>query len=319
MPLIVLVGNVFLGSPGQLNADRMAEAVVEHLELGNCLMNSANERNVVRAYAARIPKRGATIVLGSSRVLPIGPSSTGTDDTFNLGVSSASLEDIFSILEILYEQDIHPARVILGLEDWFLNGNADLHNWRKLATEFSAYLLRAGLEDPTDGRLLRFGSDYAILGFVRPDLFYDLSHITNLRYFQSGIYDFARQILRTGKYSYFSALAAATTVDPNDTGGWCQRRAYWYRARSPEQIEQMAKEWGREPFLETQNAQLQYYRQYREHDPRAIERVERIVADLAVQGTEVVLYLAPWHPSAYAQFQETSIGRLAILAEAKYR
>ncbi|MEJ1939152.1 hypothetical protein WDZ92_53820, partial [Nostoc sp. NIES-2111] len=29
--------------------------------------------------------------------------------------------------------------------------------------------------------------------------------------------------------------------------------------------------------------------------------------------------LAPWHPSAYAQFQETSIGRLAILAEAKYR
>ena len=103
-----------------------------------------NERNFIKSRIEVETISPEIIVLGSSRVMQIGSSSTGKE-TLNLSVSGASVEDDVAIWK-LASVKFDPNLVLIAADPWLFNSKSGQDRWRTLEAEYYSSLLELGID-----------------------------------------------------------------------------------------------------------------------------------------------------------------------------
>jgi hypothetical protein len=268
-----------------------AERIVELNCAGrNVLMNSVgDERLLQRVWLTHVAARPDVLVLGSSRTMNHTPLvRRGT--LYNCSVSGASLQDYLAICQLYWEKGLAPRKILLGVDPWVFNRHNGQGRWRSLEAECDRGLVRLGLRPPETRHLLSSAESDRLWELFSPS------------YFQAC----CRSLLR-------KRHAARPTGGDADGGGagdlptLTDQSLADVMVRFPDgSLEHDAAMLAASPAAVRKEA-VKYARtdpvyglaRYAELDPELTRQFERFMDQLAADGTEVVLYLPPYHPAAY--------------------
>jgi len=292
--LLVLVAGVnYHFDPANLFGDRTYEAgIARLLSEGKNVANITDydERLVQKFFVERLNSRRDVLVLGSSRSMNIGSDLFPGMTFYNASVSGATLEDYYATLQMFRERNLLPRTLILGVDPWVFNRNSEQTRWKSLEPEYRRSLSSnvpgtAPSKNAIDQRLSR------------------LQQLVSFDYFLGAL----RAAHRTDRDYYITTAAELDVNIRLADGTIIYKRDYAHR--SPEIVAEVAHQ---------QAARIPIYSlgQFRELDPEYVKRLEDLIEHLRHEGTEVILFLPPYHPDLYAAItQAGSPYRLAKDAE----
>jgi peptidoglycan/LPS O-acetylase OafA/YrhL len=148
--------------------------------------SNMNERIFVKELIDAEYRKTRSVIIGSSRVMQVmNPSQD--NDTLNLGVSGASMEDLISITDQA-ASNLTPKMILIGLDPWILNQNSGQQRWFDLKSDYDVALKRFAI--PLDYAIPRkqiiykyiYQSNSKPLGF---DILTDLYIFSNISYKKS--------------------------------------------------------------------------------------------------------------------------------------
>jgi hypothetical protein len=140
--LIFLVGINYISDPASLfNGDELR--IAKYISNGFNVTGFVNvdERILQKKIIEEIKFNPNTIILGSSRIMMIGKDYYGLD-SFNNGVSGASIEDIITIYHLNRKKNVLPKRIVIGLDPWLFNNYSSQNRWKSLKKEYDEYYIR---------------------------------------------------------------------------------------------------------------------------------------------------------------------------------
>jgi hypothetical protein len=115
---------------------KVADLILQELNVTN--ITNLDERLLQKKIIQAESMENNAIVLGSSRIMLFGTKYLG-QNSFNHGVSGATLEDFISLFQ-LYQQSRHmPQKIFLGIDPWIFNTNNGQSRWLSLKKEYQAY------------------------------------------------------------------------------------------------------------------------------------------------------------------------------------
>lgn len=251
---------------------------------------NANERLIKKYMIEQMPKQIDCLVLGSSTVLGIRKENVGTDDFYNLAVSSADYYDIMTSLALLEINGIKAERLILGVDHFFFSESLYENNARsKPWKPYAEYM-----EGIFNGMVPALPE--ADLKAEKTEQFRQLFSIT---YFQASI-DYVKQngSLKIDRWG---------CVDDAYTGA--------YFAVDGSMVYPL--EYENTPVEEAIRAALDYDMEYQfgahqSMSERSKENFEKMIVYMQNQGTEVQLFLCPVSPALWERYDE---GHYPILAQ----
>ena len=109
---------------------------------------------------------GDTVVLGSSRVMPIDASAFQGQKFFNHAVSGAMLGDHIALFEQAVSVNKIPASVILGIDPWIFGPTNSGTQWRSLAFYYQVAAWKLSLDRRN---VIASGLNYIVLRFLSFD------------------------------------------------------------------------------------------------------------------------------------------------------
>jgi uncharacterized protein YfiM (DUF2279 family) len=296
----VTVGLLLLGVVG-LNAlagwdaerqDRRFQAAAALLQPGQAVIvtRELDDRRLQRMRLQTIP-RPAVVAFGSSRVMPLGGAALGLAPGrfYNAAVSAASVEDHIAFWQLIKRAGRLPDIAIFSIDHWALARSQEEVRWLALSEEVSEFL---------DGAGRGSGWGWAPLHALvyRWARFKDLFSYTVLKASAADLERAARGRGRRG--AEVEASLRRDVVAESQVGDRRAVRADGsliydrvYAGRAAEQVREEAVRFAR--------AGARGLAEFRV-DPERLARLELLWRDMRARGVEVVVYLPPYHPAAWA-------------------
>lgn len=276
--LLMLVAGVnYHYDPANLFGDRTYEAgIARLLSEGKNVANITDydERLLQKFFVERLKNRRNVLVLGSSRSMNLGPDLFPGMTFYNASVSGASLEDYYAILQIYREHDSLPRLLVLGIDPWVFNRNSEQTRWKSIEQEY-----RRGLYGNDPGAVTSVpASDQRIS---------KLQQLVSFDYFL-GALKVAHRVDR----DYYATNATELDVNIRLADGTITYKRD-YAHRSPEKVAEVAHQ-------EAARVPIYSLGRFLELDPEYVKRLEAFIEHLRAEGTEVILFLPPYHPDMYA-------------------
>lgn len=300
---LLLVGVNYKVDPANLFSGGTYErGVADLLIKGQHVTNLRNydERLLQKLYLTHLPTRRPVLVVGSSRAMLIGENLFPAGTIINGAVSGGVVEDILAVYHLYTARGWKPDTLVIGLDPWMLNDNHGQERWKTLATEAAAMRrqLSAGDEATAEGEA--GGIVAASSTLVK------LGELVSLSYFQN-----ATKVLRDPSRKPSAYRATAQPINDDFTKHPDGTIAYDRNFREQD-AEADAKDYiARKPVysLGTFTGLSSTYRR----------QLERLVAQARQQGTTVVFFLAPYHPTVWRFLQGASEYQYVAKAESWYR
>lgn len=249
-----------------------------------------DDRRLQRVRLAVIP-RPAVVAFGSSRVMPLAGGALGLapGQFYNAAVTAASVEDYIAFWQLLKRGGRVPDVAIFSIDHWALARSQEQVRWLALADLVREFLDGAGRAPGWGGAPLQT----LTYEWAR---FKELFSYTVLR---ASVADLDRAVRGRGRRGTEVQESLRRDVVAEQQVG--DRRAVRadgsliydraYAGRGPEQVRQEA-----ERFVQAGARGLADYRMDRER----LARLELLWRDMRARGVELVVYLPPYHPAAWA-------------------
>jgi hypothetical protein len=271
------------------------QALAARLEPGQAMIvtRELDDRRLQRVRLPAIP-RPAVVAFGSSRVMPLTGAALGlpSGSFYNAAVSAASVEDHIAFWQLLRRSGRVPDVAIFSIDHWALARSQEEVRWLALAD-----LVREFLDDA--GRAEGWGRaplQTAVYEWAR---FKELFSYTVLR---ASVGDLERALRGRGRRGREMVESLRHDVVPEARVG--DRRAVRadgsliyeraYAEQAPERVQQEAVR-----FAQSGARGLADFRV----DPERLTRLELLWRDMRARGVELVVYLPPYHPAAWARIQ----------------
>lgn len=105
-----------------------------------------DERQIVKLYAQNLPESKEVIAIGSSRILQMTTTTSGSESFFNAGMIGAEQTDVMSSYYLFDRADRLPETVIFGVDPWIFSDGPDANRGNRTDWEMYNEFLRYGLE-----------------------------------------------------------------------------------------------------------------------------------------------------------------------------
>jgi len=271
--------------------DRRFQAAAALLQPGQAVIvtRELDDRRLQRMRLQTIP-RPAVVAFGSSRVMPLGGAALGLapGQFYNAAVSAASVEDHVGFWQILKRGGRVPDIAIFSVDHWALARSQEVR-WLALSGEVAEFLDGAG-RGPGWG----WAPLHALV--YRWARFKELFSYTVLK---ASVADLERAARGRGRHgAEVETSLRRDVVAEGQVGGRRAVRAdgslIYDRAYGGQAAEQV-----REEAVRFARAGARGLAEFRV-DPERLARLELLWRDMRAQGVEVVVYLPPYHPAAWA-------------------
>jgi hypothetical protein len=277
--LTVVVVN-WLADPGNLfGPDEVESRVAEQLWAGQTVSIGfgLDEMRLQQLRAENRRRRPDLLILGSSRAMTLSSAAFPSRDVVNSSVSSGSLEDYLALYELYVELGMRPKGVLLAVDPWALTGG--LQN-ASVALEAQLQQARARLHMGT-------GPGYGSLPAVTARSRWWL--LLSPAYFQASL-----PVLMGGRparrRTALEPDGGAQQVDdgvmyPDGSRQWPAEIV----RRGPQEVSRRAAAFAaqRPTFVRDPP------------DPRRERLLSAFLGLMLRDGTDVALWLAPYHPTAW--------------------
>lgn len=132
----------FFGDAANLFSIGYEEKIAFEILKGNNVTNvhNYNERLLQKYLINNSSLCPEVLVIGSSRVMEIRSTNFKAKTFFNNGLSGASIEDLFAIIQMYDQKNVLPKKIIIGLDPWTLNVNNGQSRWLTLDLEYNRFL-----------------------------------------------------------------------------------------------------------------------------------------------------------------------------------
>lgn len=271
--------------------DRRFQAAAAGLVPGQAVIvtRELDDRRLHRMRLQVIP-RPAVVAFGSSRIMPLSGAALGLapGQFYNTAVSAASVEDHIAFWQLLKQGDRVPDIAIFSIDHWALARSQEQVRWLALSREVSEFLDGAG----------RGTRGWAPLHtwLYRWARFKELFSYSVLKASVADLERIARSRGRRG--ADVVASLRRDVVAEREVAGRRAVRAdgslIYDRAFDDQPAEQV-----REEAVRFARAGARGLAEFRV-DPERLARLELLWRDMRAQGVELVVYLPPYHPAAWA-------------------
>lgn len=239
----------------------------------NILVNFNYDERLLQKYRIELNRTPKDVVIvGSSRTLQIG-SEILRRSSLNVSVSGTAIEDVIA-LAVLVQKKVHPKVIVLGIDPWMFNKNYVHDGWKSISYEYYSALHEIGRA-----------------GYSKNVLF-------PARYLQLVNYEYSRQswnllwnTIRQGGPA-FTIGTAEDSLPNSDLLKADGSRLYNknYAGRDVDSVKKLAVSFAARPsVLLFDNFMLSY---------DALRDFRHLLDHLA-KDTTVIIFLSPFHPSAY--------------------
>ncbi len=239
----------------------------------NILIDFNYDERLLQKYRLELDGPGKdVIVIGSSRSLQIS-SLILERPLLNISVSGAGIED-FIALSVLAKKGLHPKIIIFGVDPWIFNVHYGQSRWKSLSYEYSTGLSVIG------GR--KYSTDFTL----------------PTRYLQLLNYEYSKESLmllwksiRQKQPAYSIRTSDGPTSDA-DLIRFDGSRAYHksYVERDQETVKAQAISFASRPDISILNNFV---------FSDDVQQDFRRLLDYVAKDTTVIIFLPPFHPSAY--------------------
>jgi len=278
LPIGLLVVGVNLWvDPAGLFHRQQEKQVVAYLLDGHNVANVGNYdyRKAQRHYAAGLTEAKEVLVFGSSRSMVMDSAFYPGQALYNASVPAGTLHDVLAGYQLFLERGLIPARVVLGVEPYMLNGT--YRNRLYLHAEYRRALARLGLSHLDDTPFLARLVDPRYTQLVSPS------------YFQVSLGNVSR-MFRNGRPVPYPTKAYVVDEDMVRADGslsYAESR----RSRDAEFVHDKAVR-----FIAKHPEELANFRVL---DPGLRKMFETFVEGLLDAGIDVDFLMAPYHPMTY--------------------
>ena len=253
-----------------------------------------DERRLVWYFLQQLSAPRNVGVIGSSRAMQIRAADFPGSTLFNASVSATTIEDLVAIAGEHARRGLLPARMVVELDPWLLNGRRQNDQWRVMEQAYNEVMAASGL--PPAPRTL-------------PQAFTRVQAALSPAYFQEAL----REIKAHRSLRLSPAVEATTDVAGLVLPDGSHVYPLTMRARTPAFVEGLAA--GRVADLR-RNAELT---DFTELDPFALQRLEAMIAFMRARGSMVSLLLSPFHPTTVRLLQASGEYDMIARTEAAYR
>jgi hypothetical protein len=239
--------------------------------------------------------------------MPLGGAALGLapGQFYNAAVSAASVEDHIALWQLLKRGGRAPRLAVFSIDHWALDRTQEQVRWLALSGEVSQFLEDAG-RGPGRGWAVLHGLAYRWARFK--ELFSYTVLKTSLRDLERA----ARGRARRG-----GEVEASLRRDVVAEGQVGDRRAVRadgsliydraYDGQTAEQVRESAVRFARAGARGLAGFQV---------DPERLARLELLWRDMRAQGVELIVYLPPYHPAAWALIRAEPRAASALAAGA---
>lgn len=248
-----------------------------------------------------------TIILGSSRVMTLSEDVvTGMKNYWNHGVSGAGIMDYMGILGIYNEYSEIPKKIIIGVDPWILNENSGDTRYQSIIqyADKLKSVIEAGESEIHDiNKNEKTVFDKKIQA---------ISEIISLTYFQSSLNCLIQnpKMIKDRTFDFYGTQEKNVEENIRYTDGSIEYNKA-FRDRSIQDAENDAKKYVSGKIYQIEN--------YQELSKENCLLLERLIEYLQVTGSEIVLYLPPYHPFVYNYIKEHKDYRMVLESEIYFR
>lgn len=253
-----------------------------------------DDRAIAMYLLAHRAEHPNVLVLGSSRTLNIREDLFPHSKFVNGSMLAGTIREVLAAYGMVHRRGLHPDTVIVGIDPWMLNADAYDARWISIKPDFDSALAILGIGSwpatprPASGR----------------------SRLTALfsgDYFQQSVKALARNGQRPEWFESPVAENAGLTRIPN--GSYIY--SFEQRNEDPRSSDAMAQDYiAGKIYLLNDNAHV---------DRTLLYAITRLLQTIRKDGSEPILYLAPYHPIVYASLAGDSRHAIVQQAEAALR
>lgn len=288
--------------------ERSFRAVATQLAPGQAMVAppDLDDRRFQRVRLLVIPPP-QLVAFGSSRMMPLSSATLGLPPGrfYNAAVTAASVEDHIALWYLLERGGRIPEAAVFSIDHWALAASQEDVRWLALAPEVARFLEAAG---QPSGRAAAALQD-ARYGWTS---FKELFSYTVLK---SSLASAERSLRGRGRRGAEVMEALRRNVVPEERldgrrgvradGSLVYDRTY--DRRPPEQVREEAVRFARAGARGLASFRV---------DPQRLSRLALLWEDMRRNGVEIVAYMPPYHPAAWALITADPRARAALAAEA---
>lgn len=263
--LIFLVSTNYFGDAAKLYGIDYEKKMATILLSGENVTNISNydERKLQKEIIENIQKTPNIVILGSSRTMLINNEYFPDKFLVNNSVSGASLEDLISIYQIYKSNDMIPEKVIIGIDPWLFNEYNNQSRWKTLENEYNKFLKKNS---------------------ISKNNFYKYKQLLSPSYFQSSLKELSRNSdpqATLVKYNRSNTKLTDGSMTYSKT----------YRESSHNDINLKAQKYIQGNVYSLEN--------FKKLSPTIIKEFELLIMDCKINNTQIMFFLAPYHPVVY--------------------
>lgn len=292
--------NLYIDPAHLFSSKKYEEGIADILLTKNNVINVSNNldyRWVQKHYISNLSKSKDIIALGSSRAMQIRSNLFPDKSFHNHAIGAASLEDYLAIVELYFKKKLMPSTVILSLNPYLLNKSNLLFHWLSIKHEYFAMAERLKIDPSLHNKQVNQNIN-------------KIKELVSLGYLKESFKSFFTDKKDKGKY--FATKASDSPGHMIFADGSYLMVDHKFRTLSINEVEFKAVEWGH--FLShTYN--------FTEFNGNNMRVLEAFVDFLQTNGTQVVFFLAPYHPTAYEGIKKANTTRSKVFldVESYYR
>lgn len=261
-----------------------------------------NDRSYKRRLLEKLAVRPEVLILGSSRVMQFNQHLFGHQRFFNASVSGAGLEDDIALYYLYQQRGWKPKTVVIGLDHWLLDKNYTTKKWRStfLNEYYSARKVFFGKED-----------QFAQLRSKAQGKIDEILTLLSANYFTESIKKMAwLRLLMAHQLSSQDVI-----FNPNSSALADFPICYLEFPDGSKSTSSSSEALTASQVDAITNKDLHEVIWPRQLHAKYQQMLDDFVHYLITQQVEVVFYLPPYEPVAYAAFQQDKTYQIVNAAE----
>ena len=283
----VIIGVNLAVDPANIVAgveSKIAGFIVQGYNVTN--VGNLDERLLQKSIIKTDSSNYETIILGSSRIMLFGSVYYGPN-SFNHGVSGATLEDFVALYQIYLENGKTLKKVIIGVDPWIFNKNNGQSRWLSLKKEYQKY---HGIDS---------------ISLAESIFVYKYAQLLSITYFQESIKKLGKSFLSRvgGITTTYEKLNEELTRLSDGTISYGRS----YREMTETVIESKAKEYI--------NGKIYSIEDFAELSVDTKNDFKVFLSRLIQDGISLEIILAPYHPIVYDFIKNNAKYRLVLEVE----
>lgn len=300
--IFIFIVNVTIDPALLFGNGKVEEEIAQHLLDGKNINSLYNydERKVQTYWVEKLDKTPDITAVGSSRVMQIRKYFFN-DNTFfiNSGLSGATLEDMYGVIDLYEKHDKLPKKIVLGLDPWILNENNGELRWLPLKENYLNLANKVKVD----------ASSYKVLA---SDIHFQLAKLKeafSFSYFQESF----KIIYSKKNIKYYEATVDSINevADTKLTDGSRLYNGKQYY-RKDRQVEQTTKS-----FIEKE--EIRFLSNFVEVSSFYQSATIQLIHYLKLHNVEIQLVLHPYHPIAWDFLSQNPKYQNVIKAEKVFR